>query len=182
VLTVFSTDGLFQERAVKTVLLIISLAISTQAMSADEKDYTAMLRDKGFKYCAASLNNVANWLIDHDGMVISQWNEVNAEGHVGTMIGSKRYSDGNAIMYLNGIKTSNEGCDITFTQVIPTDSSCTDLREKAFKEWKYFHDLMGIPVYEDPTSANVSMMLQPIGTGCVITKTGVLFLDKADLK
>ena len=166
----------------KYLLTLLCFLIVSPTVSADDKDYTATFREKGYKYCATAMNRISNWLIDQDGQTINQWNIANPDEHMGNMLGSKHYSDGNSIMNLNGTKTLDGGCDLGFTLIVPVEKSCASLRETAFKDWKYYDDVQGTPVYEDPTSGNVSAILQSVGTGCVITKVGVFFFSKEALK
>ena len=166
----------------KYLLTLLCLVIASPALSADDTDYTATFREKGYKYCAAAMNRISNWLIDQDGQVLNQWNIASPDEHMGNMLGSKLFSSGNSIMNLNGVKTVDGGCDLAFTLVLPVEKSCASLRESAFKDWKYYVDIQGVPIYEDPTSGNVSAILQTVGSGCVITKVGVFFFSKDALK
>lgn len=162
-------------------IALLCSAFAVPTFAADEVDYADVLRKNGHTYCASGINRVANWLLDQDGATLALWNSANPDGHAGTVIGTKRYSDGNNVVHLTGTPVKDGGCDVAFTVVLPAAESCSNLRETAFKDWKYFTDLQGLPVYDDPTVSTVSVILQSVGSGCAITKMGVFFFSKDDL-
>lgn len=71
------------------------------------------------------------------------------------------------------VKTGAGACDGTFTWVAPiTNRSCAAIRDEELKEWKFYSDLGGAAVYEDPTMSSSTVILSPIGTtGCLMVKT-----------
>jgi len=149
-----------------------------QNLFAEDTDYSAQLREKGNTVCADKINKTVNWLVDQDAHIVSQWNQKNPNSHVGVIIGSKQYSDGNAMIQVSANLTKLGGCDVVFTYIGPSEKSCPSLRETTFKDWKYFTDAGGMPIYDDPTSSNITVSLLSIKSGCVVTKTGILFYDK----
>lgn len=166
----------------KPLLFVFGLAVASSAMAADAFDYAQMLRENGNKYCSGAINVVSNWLVDQSAGSLSQWNIGDADNHFGILLASKRYSDGNSFMHLSAMKTPSGGCDVSFSLSLPfSDQSCTALREKSFKAWKFYGEIQGIPVYDDPTTNNVQVALQQSGQGCVTIKMGVLFYDKKDI-
>jgi hypothetical protein len=60
--------------------------------------------------------------------------------------------------------------------------TCAKLRDTTFKEWKYYSDLGTNPMYEDPTSDSVVVTLANTADGCLIIKTGLLFLQPGAAK
>jgi hypothetical protein len=56
------------------------------------------------------------------------------------------------------------------------------VRETIFDKWKYFADMAGAGVYEDPTTANVNVILSPTKSGCLVVKTGILFFTEQPKK
>jgi hypothetical protein len=165
-------------------MLVVGLAAIawTASASAQKKiDYTETLRKGGFKYCAPSVQRVAEWIVDNDGGSIGLWRKTQADARTGLLLLAKQYSDGVALATVTGVRTQDGGCDVHFTHTIPMAGSCAAARESTFKDWKYFGDAASQPFYEDPTSGNVQVTLVATGSSCLVQKTGVLFYSASDV-
>lgn len=145
-------------------------------------DYAKRLREKGNTYCSKVINKAANWLIGQDAATYSVLNDERPSEHSGIVIAAKRYADGNSVVHVNALPTARKGCDVTFTQVVPLEQSCANLRQSVFKGWTYLGTIQTLPLLSDPTSPDVIVLLQPVGTNCVMTKTGTLFYELEDLQ
>ncbi len=161
--------------------LLVALCFPTIANAAED-DYSELLRKQGFSYCAPAINKVANWLIDQDAGTLSQWKEGgNADNHVGILMANKRYKDVNVFLHLGASKNNSGGCDLTFSTTYIFEQSCSSIRETTFKGWKYYGEMQGLAIYEDPTTTNVQVTFQSTGSGCVVMKTGAFFYNKDDI-
>ena len=161
--------------------ILVALCFPTIANAADD-DYSELLRKQGFSYCTPAINKVANWLVDQGAGTLSQWKEGgNADNHVGILMANKRYKEGNAFLHLAASKNNSGGCDITFSTTFILEQSCSSIRETTFKTWKYYGEMQGLPIYEDPTTPNVQVNFQQTGSSCVVMKTGVFFYDKDEV-
>ena len=165
----------------KYLKLMVALFVTSNALAVEETDYARILRGNDFKYCASAVNKASNWLVGQDAGTIGLWKPRDADNHVGVLIASKRFSDTSSLMHLSAMRTAAGGCDLSFSLVYTFNKACSVLRDTTFKEWKFFGDVKGIPVYDDPTTSNVQVVLQPFGIGCVVSKMGVLFYDKDDV-
>jgi hypothetical protein len=162
--------------------LIVALVVTSVHSAEADKDYSALLREKGASYCSKAINKTANYLLDSSSEIVAVWN-IEAPGqHGASILTGSRVGDTSGISHITASQNGAGGCDVAFTVTIPLPTACAALRESTFKEWKYFGVLSGLAVYDDPTTENVSVMLQPAGSGCVVVKMGSLFFDKASLK
>lgn len=166
----------------KKLSSVLCIVMCFPVLGAEDTDYARTLKDQGYKYCASAINNAADFLTEKDAGIQSLWNQDDANNHMGLFIASKRYRDANSILVLSGQRTTLGGCDVSFTLTIGTDKSCTSVRETSFKVWKFHGEIQGLPIYNDPTTNNVQVLLQPLGSGCIINKIGILFFEKSDLK
>lgn len=162
-------------------LVALLFLFSTYTRAADETDYAMTLKAQGYKYCNSAINKAANWLVDQDAGTVAQWKEGDADRHMGVLIATRRYANGNTLLHLSAMRASDGGCDVSFSLVVPVEKSCTGLRETTFRDWKFFGDVQGIPLYDDPTTNSISVALQPIGTMCIVNKMGMLFYGKDEL-
>jgi len=161
--------------------LLATLCLPTVAIAADD-DYSENLRKQGFSYCAPAINKAANWLLDQGAGTLSQWKEGgNADNHVGVLMAHKKYKEGSVFLHLVASKNISGGCDATFSTTYVFEQSCNSIRETTFKAWKYYGDMQGLSIYEDPTTTNVQVTFQSTSSGCVVTKTGVFFYSKDDI-
>ena len=151
-------------------------------MGDDDTDFAKVLREKGHKHCSSSINTAANFLTEKDASTQSLWNQDDANNHMGLFIASKRYSDVNSLLVLSAQRTTLGGCDVSFKLTFGADKSCASVRETTFKDWKFYGEIQGLPIYKDPTTDNIQTVLQPLGSGCIVNKMGVLFFAKGDLK
>lgn len=164
----------------KHLSALLLLAVSWSAM-ADETDYAKNLRDKGFQYCAGPVNTLTNWLVGEDAATLSLWNDVAADKHVGVLIASVRDSAATRFLHLTATRTSQDGCDISFSLQANTESSCASVRETVFKGWKFYGDVGGVTVYDDPSTPNVQVVLRQTWGVCQVTKFGLAFWGKDEV-
>ncbi len=160
------------------ILTLLPFILITPHVFAEDTDYAEQLRKNGNTTCLDKINSTINWLIGQDGHVVSQWNVKNPNSHVGVLIGSKQFIDGSVMAHVSASQNKMGGCDVVFTHIIPSEKSCPNLRETTFKDWKFFGDMAGVPIYDDPTSSNISASLLTNKSGCIVTKTGTLFFEK----
>jgi hypothetical protein len=60
--------------------------------------------------------------------------------------------------------------------VLIPSRTCPDLKASTFKDWKLFNELNGAPIYQDPTTSDISVVLTPVGkAGCLIFKHVMAF-------
>jgi hypothetical protein len=161
----------FFANAVIAVLTAISWPAFAQDMRAVE-----MLKSKGFQRCAGSTGDVTEFIYDKDKFgFVNMWNVAQTDRRSAMTVTSKQYSDGRAITVVSTAPNVAGSCDSSFTQVLVADESCTKVRETTFKDWKYWDEVDGLPFYEDPTSKNVVVTLNPFKGACLVIKTGILF-------
>lgn len=162
--------------------LLVALCLALTAHADDQADFTANMREKGVSQCASAINLVANWLSDKQGQPLSLWHQSAPNAHAAMLTVARKYSDSTGLASIAGAPLSSGGCDVTFTQTLATEDTCTRLRETTFKKWVYTGEIAGLPLYDDPTTGNISVTLIPQGTHCVIVKSGILFFSADDLK
>ena len=167
------------------IATVVGLFISTcllcpVASSAQDVRAAQDLKEKGFTTCAESLNTVTRFLYEKESFAyLVRWNEEDSDRHTALTLTSKPYSDGTGFAAITNTQTTSGTCDATFTQVFVVEQSCTSIRETTFQDWKYYGELggVGIPMYQDPTTTNVVVVLAPFKTtSCLILKSGILFL------
>jgi hypothetical protein len=162
-------------------LFVLSLCAGTSAQEpeADKaKEYRAVesLKSKGFKACADTATSVMKFLHKTDDFAyLNTWNVKEADTHAASVFTVKPYSDGNSYASMTAQVRADGGCDAAFTQIFYFAETCPKLRDTTFKDWKFYMDLGGVPVYEDPTSTTVVIALAPAGNGCLVLKNGTFY-------
>ena len=166
------------EFAKKIIFLFIFMVGVSTAYGEEEADYRSItqLKTKGFTTCAGSQSTVTKWLYDKDDFAFfGLCNISKPDVHTATTLAAKRFSDTTSVSVISTSPTVNGACDSNFVHIIIAAESCPKLRDTTFKDWKFFTDLGGTPVYSDPTSESVSVILVQNGEGCLIVKQGSLF-------
>lgn len=165
------------------VLAIFFFESSVMAVAANEAEYRSIeaLKAQGVNRCAGAMSTITKFLYEVDNFAyLNQWNKGKPDQHSSQSLISKKYSDTVSISSITSSPTTDNSCDTNFTQVLVSSDSCAKLRDTLFKDWKYYHDLEGTAIYEDPTTESVSLTLTAIENSCLIVKTGLLFypMDK----
>ena len=119
---------------------------------------------------------MTKFIYDKDDFAyLNTWHKASPDKHMSLTTTAKPYSDGTSIAAIAASPTADGTCDTNFVQVFVINESCPKLRDTTFKEWKYYADLGGTPIYEDPTSESVVASLASIQDGCLVVKTGMIF-------
>jgi len=163
-------------------LFILGFGLALPAMAASDTDYTRSLPEPGYKYCSSAINQVANWLVGQAASSFGIWSTRDADSHISVLTASKRYPDGSGLMHLSTLRSPAGGCDVSFNLTVTTDKPCDTFRDTAFKSWNPYGGTQAIPILSDPNANNVQVAIQPLGTGCVVNKMGVMFIDPEKLK
>jgi hypothetical protein len=167
-------------------IFILSLCVAAFAQEPGQdkpKDYRAIeaLKSKGFVACAGTASSVLKFLHKNDDFAyLNIWNVKAADTHAATIFTVKPYSDGHSYSSITTTVRPDGGCDAGFTQIFYFAETCPKLRDTTFKDWKFYMDLGGVPVYEDPTSTTVVIALAPAGTGCLVLKNGTFYFSPKD--
>jgi hypothetical protein len=143
-----------------------------------DKEYRAIdaLKAKGFNTCAGTASSVLKFLHKNDDFAfLNTWNAKATDAHAAQIFTVKPYTDGKSYASVTTSQRADGGCDASFTQVFFFTENCAKMRDTTFKEWKFYMDLGGVPVYEDPTSKTVVITLAPTGNGCLILKSGSFY-------
>jgi len=163
----------------KLICLLTACAVAAPAYAAPPK--VRGLKDiyaAGFKDCIGPMEKFVTFVHDDDDAYayLGVWSQTKPNGEMATIMTSEGYSDGQSIATITAVKTAS-GCNVSLTQafVVPSQT-CPTVRDETFKEWKFYSDLNGATLYEDPTTPNGNVALTPIGkTGCMIVKSLVAF-------
>jgi hypothetical protein len=165
----------------RTFVMLLAAASAGSALAQGSRDYADLLRKNGFAHCAPVVNRLANWLAEGEGEALSIWKREGADHHMGFMLLARKYVDGTVTMTISASRAPDGGCDLSFTQVVPMAESCAAVRDKTLPNWKYYSDMVGAGIYEDPTSDTVHALLVPSGSGCIVKKSGMLFYAAQDV-
>ena len=95
----------------------------------------------------------------------------------GEMFNSLTAAPGVGVTSLTAVRTAAGTCDTLITQMVPVpNQGCEAVQKASFKDWKYFSDLGGVPVFEDPTSANINVLFVSLTKkSCLIVKHAVFY-------
>lgn len=161
---------------------LVGVAWLSAAAAADDKPLSAAVQagaDKGFTACAGKLDELVKFAHKND----SAYGHVDiaapdkADDRTYTTITSQGFSGSNMVGTFSGVKTADGRCDVTMTQVFPVvDSTCLELRDKTFRDWRYVRDVGGVPLYELPSDGVATLILVPLKTaGCLAVKTYIRY-------
>ena len=160
--------------ATRAALGAACLIVLAAAANAQDRRAVQQLEEKGFVSCAKSASSVLEFLYEKNSFAfLNTWNQADPDKHAAAM----RTTDGHT--FASVITTPNAAgtCDAAFSQIFPASEPCPKILETTFKAWKRYGELAGIPVYVDPTTPSVTVILvQTSGTSCLIMKSGMLFM------
>ncbi|SRR5258708_1226376 len=161
----------------KAIIAVFACAVAVVAHAQDTRA-VEMLKQKGFVKCADRLARVTEFLHGKSTYAfLNVWNSAAPDTHAAATTTGRNYADGPGYAFITSVPVAS-GCDATFTQIFLADDTCTKVRETVFEKWKFFSDLAGGAVYEDPTTSNVNVILSPVKSGCLVVKTGILFFGE----
>lgn len=162
-------------RFVGIVVMCTFGGLSALAFAQDTRPIE-MLKSKGFQRCAGSIGPVTEFIYGKDSFgFVNIWNPAQADSRAAVTVTSRQYTDSRGISVITASPNVAGSCDSSFTQILLAEESCTKMRETTFKEWKFWEEVAGLPFYEDPTSQNVVVALNPFKGACLVIKTGLLF-------
>jgi hypothetical protein len=164
-------------RAAAVGVLAVALAWA-QGVAAQEKDNQAVEAAKqlGFRTRAKTVSVLTDFIYGKDSFsYVNTYNTKEIDRHALLMLTSKPYSDGTSVAAVTTSPTPAGTCDGTFVQVFMIAESCPKLRDTTFQQWKYYMDLGGVALYEDPSSDSLVVALASVPSGCLIVKTGMIF-------
>lgn len=155
-----------------------ALAAATFAIPAHAQENAGLVQQAtqvGVKQCAARVGEVVDYFHGKDAYAhLAVWNKADPDKHLFHGMTTQEYTDGRQISTL-AVSPQAERCDVSFTQVFIFTTTCPAARETSFKDWKFYADLQGIPLYEDPSADSVTLALVPAGTSCLAIKTGAFY-------
>lgn len=168
---------MFRVSVAKIIFIFVSAACVSSAFGEDaEYASVAQLKAKGFVKCSGSQSTVTKFVYAKENFeYLNLWNANHPDTHMATTVTSRKFSDGSGVAVITTTPTASGECDSNLVQIFYSAESCSQLRETTFKEWKFFNDLGGTPVYDDPTAENVSVVLAPNNNGCLVVKYAALF-------
>lgn len=158
--------------------LYLGLLFFSTVTTAHGQDTRAAdgLKERGFTRCAPVVSTLTQFVYNKDTFgFINLWNAQRPNQHSTQTITAKEYSDGVSFAVIAGIPQIAGGCDGQAVQILLNPESCAKTRDVTFKDWKYYSDIAGTPIYEDPTSSNSNAILYPFKGACLIIKTVTLF-------
>lgn len=162
------------------ILAALTLPLPADAQSAPPPTTRAVQAGfaAGFTDCAGPLDAAVKFVHEDDQAYaqLGTWSKDNPNGEAFNTVTSERLPGGQSVTSFTGVKTASGKCDTLFTQVLAVPAkSCEALAKTSFKGWKYYSDLNGAAVYEDPTSPSVNVILIATSkTSCVIVKQATM--------
>lgn len=105
---------------------------------------------------------------------LNQWNSNGLDKNSRLTTLASTFSDGTRMATLTVTRVEG-GCDVTFTQVVSSVETCTELRETFITDWKYYKQLAGATLYEQADDNRITIALASQSNGCLLVKTGLLF-------
>lgn len=161
-------------RPTVATLLALALAAPVQAQEPPKSRVLQKGYEAGFKDCARALERFITFVHEDedDYGFLSTWSTKRPNDEMMTAMTAQAFTDGHGVTTFAAVKTAPGACDVTLTQTITLpELPCEKVRTDAFKDWKLYTELSGLPVLEDPTDTNTNVTLAPLGqTGCVIVK------------
>ncbi len=136
------------------------------------------LRDAGFKDCAPQLDAMVRIVHEDDAAYahLGAWSKERPNDEAVNVVTAEQLPGATSVTSFTGVKSASGKCDMAFTQVMAApDVSCERLAKDLFKDWKFYGELAGSPVFEDPTTPSVSVILIAMtATSCIIFKQATL--------
>jgi hypothetical protein len=165
----------------RALMLFAALALPTLAWAQDPPQPTRAVKpafDAGFHDCAPQLDAAVRFVHEDDTAYanLGTWSKDRPNDEAVNLVTSEAFPGAASVTSFTGVKSAAGKCDTTFTQVLAVpEKSCEALAKDAFKDWKFYGELGGSPVYEDPTSPNVSVVLIAMTrTSCIVFKQAVM--------
>lgn len=158
-------------------LLLINVGTAWAAEGTKQSAVNKVSDKLGFQRCSSALNSVVNFVHDdNDYTYLNTWGVASPNDSLFNSLTVRRYGDSYSVSSISVTPSTAGKCDSSLTQVLVFgDTSCPTLREKTFKNWKFYSEMAGIGVYEDPTSNSSVVMLIPNGVGCLVVKNLVAY-------
>jgi hypothetical protein len=129
--------------------------------------------DHGFHDCARALDKIVRFVETEETAYahMGLWAKDRPNDSTFTTVTSLGGGDGGGVNVFSATKNTNGTCDVVAVQNIFSTDPCGKLKDATFKEWKYFGDLRGSQILEDPTTPNADVVLtnEP-GNACLVTK------------
>lgn len=149
----------------KIILLIVSMLASTSVYA--ETVPAQQAKKNGVTTCSSFIEDLSKFVVkENDHGSLATWNKNKPDDRLYNALVAVKYTDGNSVAVINAINTKSGKCDGGYTTIFYLDKSCAVARETIFKEWKFYSQLAGLVVLENPSGA-VSKVLLPAGAGCV---------------
>lgn len=160
--------------AARATLGAACLIVLAAAANAQDRRAVQQLEEKGFVRCSKFAGSVLEFLYEKNSYAfLNTWNQANPDKHAA----ATRTTDGHAFASVITAPNAGGTCDAAFSQILPASEPCPKILETTFKAWKRYGELAGIPVYVDPTTPSVTLILVPTSrTSCLIMKSGLLFM------
>jgi hypothetical protein len=167
----------------KNVWCLTFLMIASSTLFAEEKathlsPAVQQGWDQGFRTCSKTLDELVRYVAPEQTGHYGVWNKHDADNRMFSTILIKNYTDGKLIAAANGTKNKAGSCDANGVQIwtVP-GKSCGQLRETTFKEWKYYDELAGIPMYDEGDgNAGTALIMVPIEPyGCLVVKQVLMY-------
>lgn len=151
---------------------LASLAASPAHAQAPLSRAVQVAYDQGFHDCARAADNYVKYVHTDESEYapLTLWGKTNPNRSSMAAITSQAYKDGNATTTFTAVKNGNGKCDITFTQIIPSQQSCVEVRENVFKGWHYYGDLAGSTVLDDNTETTNVVLVNLPNNQCLVVK------------
>lgn len=155
--------------------LVVLLLWSPQ-IHAEDTALVKQANQVGATPCATHIGNLVKFVHPRDNYAhMATWNKADPAKRMFQGLTSEAYTDGRQLVNVAVTPNAAGSCDLSFTQIFVYQASCTEARETTFKEWKYYADISGVALYEDPTSPSVNVAFISSGPTCVVVKTGAMY-------
>ena len=162
----------------RTLAFAFALLLPSSALAQAAEPTTRAAQQgyqQGFRDCAPDLDAAVKFVHGDDAGYghLGVWSKDNPNGEAFSSLTADPRS---GVAAFTGVKTAAGVCDTVFTQIQPAPQDCAQIQKTALKDWKPLGDLRGLPLYEDPTTASVTVLLVPLGKkSCLIVKHAVFY-------
>lgn len=166
---------------VSVLSAVLFLCFASWAWAAEGEEHRAVksLRSKGFTTCAVMAALLTEYLHEQDDYTYySLWNQESPDNHEAFVLSLRRFLGGTAVTTLTVNPNKAGTCDGSFGQTYIFTRPCAEVKEGAFKKWRYFDKFDDITVYKDPEMDSISVLLIPLQSNCIVVKSGILFMEK----
>lgn len=157
------------------VLLANFALVGTGFAAESTLDVVKDFKKAGVVSCENASTDMLKFLDDEmESSYLNQWNSNGLDKNSRLTTLARTFNDGTRIATLTVTKVAG-GCDVTFTQIVSSVETCTELRDTSIKDWKYYKQLAGATLYEESDDSRVTIALASQPNGCLVVKTGLLF-------